>query len=164
MHPQISRLRIALIVASLAIFGIVLSSHAYWGGQDSNALRFLRSGQSSETYVKLPWSTTAGEAMPQVPLRRHVAVATSFWPHMEVYMPVTWTFGKVLGADSTLQVYANPLGGEYGSVAEEIGMYDMTGRGLKGPEMLIQDINNNTLFGEDDGMIDVVVFGTCEIE
>lgn len=79
-------------------------------------------------------------------------------------MPLAGAFKKVLGNDGTLQVYAFPLMDDYATVADELQLYDMKGRGLKTPEALIQDVNNQTLFGEDGGMIDTIILATCEFE
>ncbi|KAG9022344.1 hypothetical protein FRB95_014926 [Tulasnella sp. JGI-2019a] len=108
--------------------------------------------------------------------RRHVAIATSFPPHFEVYMPIAWTVSKLLPKSprGTVQVYHNSgkFNDGYEKILQRTGMYDTemggNGQGLKKAlEALIADVASNSLFDEDGdvgAMIDMIVFGTCEFD
>lgn len=103
---------------------------------------------------------------------RHVAIATTFGPHFEVYVPLAWTFAKALGRpDQSLQVYTKGIEHEfrgYTTVMKDLGMYAGDGERFRSPALLLEDIKSTTPSEryEDDpeALIDMVVLATCEVE
>lgn len=88
--------------------------------------------------------------------RKHVAIASVFGFHFDVYMALAWTMERVLAKvpDSELQVFAHPFYYGFQSVVDSLGLHH-------GPRNDIEDFipylrNNPTL--------DLIVLGTCEVE
>ncbi|KAJ7455257.1 hypothetical protein B0H11DRAFT_2067394 [Mycena galericulata] len=107
-------------------------------------------------------STAEGDVVVSAPqTRNHVAVASTFGFHHDVYMAVVWTLQRVMdrsSAGGSVEVYApQPFGFEFQTIVDTLQLY----RGeVKNPDDLIDDINRNT----GDGGIDMVVLGTCEFD
>ncbi|KAJ6478976.1 hypothetical protein C8R45DRAFT_1006390 [Mycena sanguinolenta] len=98
---------------------------------------------------------------PLIPQRRHrIAVATTYSPHMDVYMSLAWTLQRVMDHNppgGTVEVYAPPFPYDFQTVVEQLGLY----RGVvKKPDAFMDAINDNI---GDDG-VDTVVLGTCEMD
>lgn len=88
--------------------------------------------------------------------RKHVAIASVFGFHFDVYMALAWTMERVLAKvpDSELQVFAHSFYYGFQSVVDSLGLHH-------GPRNDIEDFipylrNNPTL--------DLVVLGTCEVD
>jgi len=95
-----------------------------------------------------------------IPLvHKNVVVASAFPWHYDIYMPVAWTLGQIMLKDQgTLQVYAPmPFAFGYQEVMDQYGVY---GGEIKSDNDLLRDIKS----GGNDGGIDLVILGTCEIE
>lgn len=92
-----------------------------------------------------------------------MAVATNFGAHFEAYVPVAWTLERLLRPlGGTVQMYPGSLGHQYDRIINYTGMYHGS---YQSPTMLEADLNSTTLFPDDKGaMIDLIVFGTCELE
>lgn len=109
------------------------------------------------------------EAEQAKPLRRrHVAVATAFPFHAEVYGALAWTFIRYFNSEkqagpNTVRIYAEET--EFISLIKKLDLLPgsiMHPAGMKG---LIADVRSTTLFPDDPGaMIDLVALGTCEVE
>ncbi|KAJ7158594.1 hypothetical protein C8R46DRAFT_1109642 [Mycena filopes] len=98
-------------------------------------------------------------AVPQK--RHHVAVASTFGFHFDVYMALVWTLERVMGNNQSgggVQVYAPlPFGFNFSTIVENQGLYHGD---VKNFEALVQDLNSN----QGEGGIDLVVLGTCEFD
>lgn len=88
--------------------------------------------------------------------RKHIAIASVFGFHFDVYMALAWTLERILDKvpDSELQVFADPFYYGFQSVVDGLGLYH-------GPrnnrEDFIPYLRNNPA-------LDMVVLGTCEVE
>ncbi|KAL6300681.1 hypothetical protein BKA93DRAFT_739936 [Sparassis latifolia] len=99
-----------------------------------------------------------------MPVRHtRIAVASGYQHHFEVYLTLVSTlervFGKLgaRGAGASVSVYSPPYGYRFQEVADEIGLH----HGAHYPiERLVPDLSDVT----GDGAIDMVVFGTCELD
>ena len=120
----------------------------------------------STTHVH-DWPDDYGAAAPLAglpPVRhRNVAVASSFGFHFDVYMAFAKTLGNVMDAApdarNTISIFAPDFQLGFQDVVDELGLW--THGGVRGrPEDLIPALNATT----GDGGIDLVVFGTCEVE
>jgi len=90
--------------------------------------------------------------------RRNIAFATEFPFHHDVMLALAWTFQRVMGKDGQISLYApSPLSWDFQDVMNDLGLYHGT---IKNRDDLLKDINDNG----SDGGIDMVVFGTCEID
>ncbi|KAF7974649.1 hypothetical protein HWV62_11526 [Athelia sp. TMB] len=88
---------------------------------------------------------------------RHIAIATSFGFHFDVWLPVAWTLQRLLrGVEGTLvQVYAEtPFAHGFGEISDQLGLYHGT---VKDYETIIADLRAN----EGDGEIDMVILPTA---
>lgn len=95
------------------------------------------------------------EAIPQK--RMNVAIASSFGFHFDVYMTVAWTLQRVM-KEGKVQVYSpGAFGYDFQSIVEKYGLYKGT---YKEYTALVEDV----IDGNGDGGIDLIVFGTCELE
>jgi hypothetical protein len=90
---------------------------------------------------------------------KNVVVASTFVAHFDVYMAVAWTLQRIMPKESgNLQVYAStPFLFNFQEVVDRYGLYKGE---VKAPNDLLGDIKRV----EDDGGIDLVIFGTCEFE
>ncbi|KAG8887200.1 hypothetical protein FRB98_000362 [Tulasnella sp. 332] len=188
---QIARPRVSLAIVVLLFGTFFLVLHIFTEDphldKHSNSYqtdaRAIRKGATATdgSLFHIPWHfpsnpfrtyiTPKGANLTQRhPPRRHVAIATDFGPHFEVYMTVAWTMTKMLtGPTESVHLYINGLGENYGEIVERSGMYNLTAggsqQGLKKPEALVGDVLSNTLF-DDDGdigaQIDMVVLGTMK--
>ena len=96
-----------------------------------------------------------------IPLvHKNVVVASAFPWHYDIYMPVAWTLGQIMLKDQgTLQVYAPmPFAFGYQEVMDQYGVYEGE---IKSDNDLLRDIGKS---GGNNGGIDLVILGTCEIE
>jgi hypothetical protein len=91
--------------------------------------------------------------------RHHIAVASTFAFHHDVYMSLVWTLEKLIGPnEGTVQTYAPlPFDYEFQKIVDTLGLYQGE---VKTPETLVADLNSNL----ESGGIDMVVLGTCEFE
>jgi hypothetical protein len=95
-------------------------------------------------------------ALPQK--RRNIAVASVFGFHHDVYLALVWTMQRVMMDNGKVQVYARPpYAFGFDDIVDQFGLYHGA---TKHPDDLISDIANDTT----EGGIDMVVFGTCEID
>ncbi|KAJ7485665.1 hypothetical protein FB451DRAFT_1127892 [Mycena latifolia] len=93
--------------------------------------------------------------------RRHIAVASKFPFHHDVYLSLVSTLQKALDhspSRGAVQVYAAaPFSLGFQTIVDSLQLY----RGkVKGTAALVDDINAN----KGDGGIDTVVLGTCETD
>lgn len=91
----------------------------------------------------------------------HIAVASTFGVHHDVYLTVAWTLERIFSGGAlrgTVQVYATlPLGYGFQTIVDNLNLYHGD---YRNPEDLVRDLNSIT----GEGAIDMVVLGTCEIE
>ncbi|KAG9020842.1 hypothetical protein FS837_007855, partial [Tulasnella sp. UAMH 9824] len=110
---------------------------------------------------KVPLAERAGAVR-----RRHVAIATRFKYHAEVYGPFAWTVDKILEnqtAPSSVNIYDEET--EFVSLMKRLGQL---------PENVLRslekgrfgaDVRSTALFHDDVGaMIDLIFLVTCEID
>ena len=97
------------------------------------------------------------QSIPQT--HKNVVVASTFGAHFDVYMTVAWTLQRMmLNEPGNLQVYARtPFLYNFQKVVDRYGLYKGE---FKEPKDLLGDIKSVG----DDGRIDLVILGTCEIE
>jgi hypothetical protein len=93
------------------------------------------------------------------PPERHVAVATTFTPHMTVYMPIASTIQKVLNRTENARLYSDPLAYNYWDIVTDLGLFHGQRREID--EFLV---DLNTTISDEGDVIDVVVLGTCNFE
>jgi hypothetical protein len=119
----------------------VRTSRLVW--KESHSL--CSSDTSSETWTDSP------------PLRRKVAIASTFGFHHDVYLAVAWTLQRVFKRSTQggqIRVYANtPLAFDFDTIVEKLGLYDGP---YQRPESLVEDLIK--------GELDLVILGTCEVE
>ena len=90
----------------------------------------------------------------------HIAIATAFGLHFDVWLPVAWTLQRLLrGVEGTsVQAYAEtPFAHGFGEISDQLGLYHGT---VKDYEAIIADLRSN----EGDGGIDLVILPTSIIE
>ena len=90
----------------------------------------------------------------------HIAIATSFDLHFDVWLPVAWTLQRLLrGIEGTsVQAYAKtPFAHGFGEISDQLGLYYGI---VKDYEAIIADLRAN----EGDGGIDLVILPTAIIE
>jgi hypothetical protein len=94
------------------------------------------------------------------PIKRHsVVVASAFGFHTDVYMALVWTLERI--TQKPVPVYHvdnEPFNFGFGEAVKRLGLHH-------GPVLNISDLPsalNNT--SSDGTMIDLLVFGTCEVE
>jgi len=86
-------------------------------------------------------------------------VASAFGAHFDVSMTVAWTLQRIMVQEPVnLQVYApTPFLFNFQEVVDRYGLYKGE---IKDPNDLLGDIKSS---GQDGG-IDLMILGTCEIE
>lgn len=138
------RVRIIGAVSAAIIF---LYSIWHFRGQSLDISRHITFEDSPET-----------KSLAAIPQKRmNVAIASSFGFHFDVYMTVAWTLQRVM-KEGNVQVYTpGTFGYDFQSIVEKYGLYKGT---YKEHTALTQDV----LDGNGDGGIDLIVFGTCELE
>jgi hypothetical protein len=95
-------------------------------------------------------------SQPQV--RKNIALATHFGLHQDVMVALAWTIERVMKNNGTLSIYAPwppPFGLE--DIVNDLGLFH--GVVKQDPE-LMRDI----LSDPGPGGIDMIIFGTCEVE
>ena len=94
------------------------------------------------------------------PSRRNVAIASHFSQHFDVHLAAAHTIRQVLGHHGTIQVFANtPLLHGFQDVVDALDLYDQP---IQRPEEFIDEMKSSA--GESESAIDLVLFGTCEVE
>lgn len=88
--------------------------------------------------------------------RKHVAIASFFSYHFDVYMALAWTLERVLAAvpGSNLHVFAQPFFYGFQSVVEDLGLY----HGARG------GIEDFMPYVRSNPTLDTIILGTCEVE
>jgi hypothetical protein len=109
--------------------------------------------------TKRPSQISLSVPPPSPPLERHVAIASTFGPHMTVYMPIASTIEKVLNRTENVRLYSRPLEYNYWDIAMDLGLFHSQRRDI---EDFLVDLNS-TISDEGD-VIDIVVLGTCKFE
>ncbi|KDQ54542.1 hypothetical protein JAAARDRAFT_38216 [Jaapia argillacea MUCL 33604] len=98
------------------------------------------------------------------PVRRRVAVATTFFAHMDVYLSLTHTLQTVLDVHGgSVDVYAwTPFGYGFQEIVDELHLYHGD---VMSPDLLYPAMRSRKLYPEEEGaMIDTLVLGTCELD
>lgn len=95
--------------------------------------------------------------------RRHVAVASDFQQHFDVHLAAAHTLNEVLGAGGNVSVFAHtPLFHGFQEVVDTLGLYEGS---IRSPDDFLSATASSTLYPDEPGaMIELVVFGTCEVE
>ncbi|KAF4571606.1 hypothetical protein EYR36_008948 [Pleurotus pulmonarius] len=122
-------------------------------------------GQSSWLQKLCPQSPAPNVSAPQTNFdrqrlrRKHVAIASAFGFHHDVYLALAWTMKRVMGpSGGAVQVYARtPYAFGFQEIVDELGLYNGP---VKTPEELVKDITQHG----GEGSIDLVVLGTCEVD
>ena len=128
------------------------------------ALAFVRHDTSDTGYSYFPvFSGSRFRVSSQGFRHSHIVVASRFRSHFDVYLAFVQTLQKVMGSKGHVSVYAEqPYRFGFAEIADPLGLYDGT---YHHPDNLISDVNSTALYpDEPDVMVDMVVFGTCEIE
>lgn len=88
--------------------------------------------------------------------RKHVAIASFFGYHFDVYMALAWTLERVLTKvpGSELHVFAQPFYYGFQSVVEDLGLY----HGVR------DDVEDFLPYVRSNPTLDLIVLGTCEVE
>ncbi|KIO26405.1 hypothetical protein M407DRAFT_243758 [Tulasnella calospora MUT 4182] len=98
--------------------------------------------------------------------RRHIAIATTFKYHAEVYGPFAWTIAKIFANQTQpSSVYIYDEEATFVSMMKRLGQ--LPENILRSPEKerFIADVRSTSLFPDDLGaMIDLVFLVTCEID
>jgi hypothetical protein len=146
-RPSFIRLAVAgaFALSSLWIFYELLTDRPF------SRLRFVLGDEVPS--ANLPkWQSIAQT-------HKNVVVASTFGAHFDVYMAVVWTLQRImLKEPRNLQVYARmPFGYKFQEVVDRYGLYKGE---VKDPNDLLGDIKSVG----DDGRIDLVILGTCELE
>lgn len=91
--------------------------------------------------------------------RRNIAVASDFAHHFDVYMALAWGVQRALDMQGSgrVRVFARPFNFNFQTIVDELGLYNGT---LHAPDDMITQVRD----GNADGVIDMVILGTCEIE
>ncbi|KAG8899208.1 hypothetical protein FRC00_001759 [Tulasnella sp. 408] len=133
--------------------------------------------QGSPLATTSPGSTSASESLrlqsPEAEQtkpsrRRHVAIATAFPYHAEVYGALAWAFNRYFHSEkqagpNSVRIYAEDT--EFVSLIMKLGLLPGSIMHPAGAEGLIADVRSTILFPDDPGaMIDVVALGTCEFD
>ncbi|KZO94022.1 hypothetical protein CALVIDRAFT_484889 [Calocera viscosa TUFC12733] len=112
-----------------------------------------------------PLPTLAAAIPPQLRRsspRKNVALATTFGAyHFDVLLPIGWSISSVLGRKDTVKLYTTePYGLPYGfdTVLQRTGIFEGEQRHH---EALVEDVRSMDVFGEGEGMIDMIILGTC---
>lgn len=136
--------------AALFILFCVLLSLCLLGGFYQPRMADLMSPLKALNYQ-------AGTTIPQK--HRRVVVASKFEHHHDVYMSIASSLARAMNRSSigTLEVYAQePFLHEFQAVVDRLGLY--SGR-YRNPDDLLSDVRRHSVVD-----IDMIVFGTCEIE
>lgn len=137
------RLVTALVVASLLLFPL-------WRYE---ALSFVPIPQ-----ISITTQTSQSLNLQSIPERRkNVVIASSFGYHFDVYLAVAWTLKRVM-RESSLRLYTPwPYYFDFQKIVDGYGLYNGE---YDSHENLMRDVRANG----GDGGIDLIIFGTCEIE
>ncbi|KAL5482626.1 hypothetical protein ACEPAI_9220 [Sanghuangporus weigelae] len=108
-------------------------------------------------------SLFTADSISRIPKRQHVAVASHFSQHFDVHLAAAHTIRQVLGRHGAVQVFANtPLLHGFQDVVDALGLYDQT---IQHPDEFMDAIREPLSDpGDPDSMIDLVLFGTCEVD
>ncbi|KAG8932686.1 hypothetical protein FRC01_012735, partial [Tulasnella sp. 417] len=153
-------LQIGLLLVCVNNLLSSIGFRAYFDSQFHTALEYTTPEDSTHVQAKLP--LTEGVES----LRRHVAIATAFKYHAEVYGPFAWTATKILKNQtrpSSVHIYDEET--EFVSLMKRLGQ--LPANVLRPPEKerFIADMQSTSLFPDDVGaMIDLVFLVTCEID
>ncbi|EJC97990.1 uncharacterized protein FOMMEDRAFT_162331 [Fomitiporia mediterranea MF3/22] len=145
-HFQRRRITYLLLVAICAFLLVVLASSKH-----DLTSRFRMNG-------------TGGMKGGGMPKRRNVVVASEFSQHFDVHLATAHTIRQVLGDRGSLQVFARtPLRHGFQDVVDALDLYDQP---IRDPDDFIRAMNATSEDGNGlgDGMIDLVLFGTCEVD
>jgi hypothetical protein len=89
--------------------------------------------------------------------RKHIAVASRFPLHQDVYLPLVQVLQNSLTPDGRVQVYASLPPWGFSTIMNRFHLYNGS---VKEETELIHDITVNP----GEGGIDMVILGTCEID
>ena len=148
-HSQSSRRKLFFISSlTLISFFFILASL-----QHSRPLR--------DRFAQFRGSRIPGTGV--IPLRRRVAVASDFSQHFDVHLAAAHTLSEVLGSSGDIRVFANtPLRHGFQDVVDALDLYPGD---IQGPDGFIDAVNSDDSYIDEPGaMIDLVIFGTCEVE
>ncbi|KAK7055565.1 putative eukaryotic translation initiation factor 5 [Favolaschia claudopus] len=154
-NPMLSRRTLIFTAVFLVCQYLLLTHFAQQCYQPPSTVPALIDSSISPSTIR---DTNITIPLDTVRKTRHIAVATTYGVHMDVYMSLAWTFQKVLdqspSSRGSVEVYAPfPFIFDFHTVVEKLALY----RGeVKKPDALIEAVNA--------GEIDVVVLGTCEID
>lgn len=97
------------------------------------------------------------------PRARRIAIVSDWFAHFDVYLPAAKTMGEVLGEDASILVFAKtPFRFGFNDVIDAMDLYD---KEVRHPDLFMSAIRSTDLYpGEPGKMIELVLFGTCEIE
>ncbi|KAG8899238.1 hypothetical protein FRC00_001713, partial [Tulasnella sp. 408] len=146
----------------LAFFNSLLSLIDFKAWLDSLFYTNSRSNILADSVIpsKLPLAERAGALR-----RRHVAIATTFKYHAEVYGPFAWTAAKILEnqtAPSSVHVYGEET--EFVSLMKRLGQLPENILRSSEKGRFVADVRSTALFHDDVGaMIDLIFLVTCEI-
>ncbi|SJL09859.1 uncharacterized protein ARMOST_13240 [Armillaria ostoyae] len=142
-----------------AVFTIFLTSYLLFSGI-LNPSQFIGSAHEQTCPSTIPKISEA-VALEIATSRHHIAIASTFGFHHDVYMALAWTVGRVLErsvAGGSLQVYApSPFGFGFQTVVDDLDLYH--GK-IHNPDDLIRDLRSTGT----ETVYDIVILGTCEIE
>jgi hypothetical protein len=92
-----------------------------------------------------------------LPARRHVAIASTFEHHMDVYMAIAAAVRRCLLSDGSVRVYSPPFQKSFGDIVENLDLYHGKHHA---PQQLLVDFESTDLRDR----IDLLILGTCEFE
>ena len=161
---------VALVSASLLLFYAALTSF----GRDDDAYRsHFGSGENDiPAYPEKNFNESDSKTKQDPPpfRHRHIVVASQFGAHFDVYIAFAKTLHDVLSEDNatypdwTLQVFAGtPLGHGFQEVVDRLKLYE--GK-FRHPDELDEAMkyDGSGEGREGENVIDLLVFGTCELE
>ncbi len=104
------------------------------------------------------------ESQPRRHLRTHVAVASLFIFHFDVYLAAAHTIRDVLGDQGTVDVFAVDQPYPFG-FQEVIDRLDLYSREVRDTKDLLDVLSATDFYPDEPGaMVDLLLLGTCEIE
>ena len=109
--------------------------------------------------LQCPPKNESNDAHLSTPVKRHnVVVASHFGYHFDVYMALTWTLERVTKNPVTVYVTEQPFHHRYNEFLDNSGLH-------RGPILSLRDLFHDlTTVPANGRMIDMVIFGTCEVE
>ncbi|PBK75884.1 hypothetical protein ARMSODRAFT_950233 [Armillaria solidipes] len=144
---------------TVAVFTIFLTSYLLFSGI-LNPSQIIGSAHEQTCPSTIPKLSEA-VALEIATSRHHIAIASTFGFHHDVYMALAWTVGRVLErsvAGGSLQVYApSPFGFDFQTVVDDLDLYH--GK-IHNPDDLIRDLRSTGT----ETVYDIVILGTCEID